>query len=110
MYSLVLVYAEFFGSLWLTVPHGAVGMAGSVPAVRVMRSDSSGLRRYGHHSVLLKRDVILTTGGFGEEDGQHCRMTNFHVLIKHSGCWKAGCVKKENTDKRWGEFSCWCQV
>ncbi|XP_065535107.1 tRNA wybutosine-synthesizing protein 4 isoform X1 [Lathamus discolor] len=87
----------------MTVPHGAVGMAGSVPAVRAMRSDTSGLRRYGHHSVLLKRDVILTTGGFGEEDGQHCRMRNFHVLIKHAGCWKAGCVKKENTDKRWDE-------
>ncbi|XP_033928599.1 tRNA wybutosine-synthesizing protein 4, partial [Melopsittacus undulatus] len=85
----------------MTVPHGAVEMAGSVPAVRAMCSDTSGLRRYGHHSVLLKRDVILTTGGFGEEDGQHCRMRNFHVLIKHAGCWKAGCVKKESTDKRW---------
>ncbi|KQL59759.1 hypothetical protein AAES_18296 [Amazona aestiva] len=82
------------------VPHGAVGVAGSVPAVRAMHSDTSGLRRYGHCSVLLKRDVILTTGGFGEEDGQHCRMRNFHVLIKHAGCWKAGCVKKE---KSWDE-------
>ncbi|KAM9019549.1 tRNA wybutosine-synthesizing protein 4 isoform 1-T1 [Ara ararauna] len=87
----------------MRVPHGAVGMAGSVPAVRAMHSDTSGLRRYGHRSVLLKRDVILTTGGFGEEDGQHCRMRNFHVLIKHAGCWKAGCVKKENTDKSWDE-------
>uniref|UniRef100_A0A8B9FPP4 tRNA wybutosine-synthesizing protein 4 n=1 Tax=Amazona collaria TaxID=241587 RepID=A0A8B9FPP4_9PSIT len=87
----------------MRVPHGAVGVAGSVPAVRAMHSDTSGLRRYGHCSVLLKRDVILTTGGFGEEDGQHCRMRNFHVLIKHAGCWKAGCVKKENTDESWDE-------
>ncbi|NXU25037.1 TYW4 protein, partial [Thalassarche chlororhynchos] len=90
----------------MTVPHrdGPVRMAGSTTAaVCAMRSEISGLRRYGHHSVLIKPNVILTTGGFGEEDGQHCRMRNFHVLIKHAGYWKAGCVKKENPDKRWDE-------
>uniref|UniRef100_A0A8C0BC04 tRNA wybutosine-synthesizing protein 4 n=1 Tax=Buteo japonicus TaxID=224669 RepID=A0A8C0BC04_9AVES len=56
--------------------------------VCAMHSEISGLRRYGHHSVLIKPNVILTTGGFGEEDGQHCRMRNFHVLIKHAGYWK----------------------
>ncbi|KFR09785.1 Leucine carboxyl methyltransferase 2, partial [Opisthocomus hoazin] len=87
----------------MTVPHrdGPVRMAGSITAaVCTMHSDISGLRRYGHHSVLIKPNVILTTGGFGEEDGQHCRMRSFHVLIKHAGYWKAGCVKKENPDKR----------
>ncbi|KFV46784.1 Leucine carboxyl methyltransferase 2, partial [Tyto alba] len=88
----------------MTVPHrdGPVRMAGSVTAaVCAMHSEIPGLRRYGHCSVLIKPNVILTTGGFGEEDGQHCRMRNFHVLIKHMGYWKAGFVKKENPDKRW---------
>lgn len=90
----------------MRVPHRdeTVRMAGSITAaVCAMHSEISGLRRYGHHSVLIKPNVILTTGGFGEEDGQHCRMRNFHVLIKHAGYWKAGCVKKENPDKRWAE-------
>ncbi|NXE15765.1 TYW4 protein, partial [Lophotis ruficrista] len=90
----------------MTVPHrdGPVRVAGSIPAaVCAMHSEISGLRRYGHHSVLIKPNVILTTGGFGEENGQHCRMRDFHVLIKHAGYWKAGCVKKENPDKRWDE-------
>ncbi|XP_027564729.1 tRNA wybutosine-synthesizing protein 4 isoform X2 [Neopelma chrysocephalum] len=89
----------------VTVPHRAapVGMAGSVPAAVCARlSGIPGLRRYGHRSVLIKPDVILTTGGFGEEDGQHCRLRNFHVLSKHAGCWKAGCVTKKHPDKRWG--------
>uniref|UniRef100_A0A8B9M035 tRNA wybutosine-synthesizing protein 4 n=1 Tax=Accipiter nisus TaxID=211598 RepID=A0A8B9M035_9AVES len=80
---------KFFVSLWLTVPHRdeTVRMAGSITAaVCAMHSEISGLRRYGHHSVLIKPNVILTTGGFGEEDGQHCRMRNFHVLIKHKWC------------------------
>ncbi|XP_037232933.1 tRNA wybutosine-synthesizing protein 4-like isoform X1 [Falco rusticolus] len=90
----------------MTVPHheGPVRMAGSITAaVCAMHSEVSGLRRYGHHSVLIKPNVVLTTGGFGEEDGQHCRMRNFHVLIKHAGYWKAGCVKKKNPDKKWDE-------
>ncbi|XP_035187137.1 tRNA wybutosine-synthesizing protein 4 [Oxyura jamaicensis] len=89
-----------------TVPHhhGPVKMVGSINAlVCEVHSETSGLRRYGHHSALIKPNVILTTGGFGEENGQHCRMRNFHVLIKHAGYWKAGCVKKENPDKRWDE-------
>ncbi|NXC44499.1 TYW4 protein, partial [Penelope pileata] len=90
----------------MTVPrhHDPVQMAGSISAlVCPVQSEISGLKRYGHHSALIKPNVILTTGGFGEEDGQHCRLRNFHVLIKHAGCWKAGCVKKENTDRRWDE-------
>ncbi|NWS63587.1 TYW4 protein, partial [Chunga burmeisteri] len=90
----------------MTVPHcdGPVRMAGSITAaVCAMHSEISGLRRYGHHSVLIKPNVILTTGGFGEEDGHHCRMRNFHVLIKHAGYWKAGYMKKEDPDKRWDE-------
>ncbi|XP_068864492.1 tRNA wybutosine-synthesizing protein 4 [Aphelocoma coerulescens] len=90
----------------VTVPlhAGPVGMAGSVPAAVCARlSGSPGLRRYGHHSVLIKPGVILTTGGFGEENGQHCRMRNFHVLSKLEGYWKAVCVTQNIPDKRWGE-------
>ncbi|KAM6301122.1 LOW QUALITY PROTEIN: tRNA wybutosine-synthesizing protein 4-like [Aegotheles albertisi] len=90
----------------MTVPghDGPVRSAGSVTAaVCAVHSEISGLGRYGHCSVLIKPNVILTTGGFGEEDGQHCHMRSFHMLIKHAGCWKAGCLKKENPDKRWDE-------
>ncbi|NXX75018.1 TYW4 protein, partial [Urocolius indicus] len=90
----------------MTVPPrvGCVRMAGSIPAaVCEGHSETPGLRRYGHRSVLIKPNVILTTGGFGEEDGRHCRMRHFHVLIKFAGYWKAGCVKNENPDTRWGE-------
>ncbi|KAM6293962.1 tRNA wybutosine-synthesizing protein 4-like [Aegotheles albertisi] len=90
----------------MTVPghDGPVRSAGSVTAALcAVHSEISGLGRYGHRSVLIKPNVILTTGGFGEEDGQHCCMRSFHMLIKHAGCWKAGCLKKENPDKRWDE-------
>ena len=79
-------------------------MAGSISALAcAVQSEVLGLRRYGHHSSVIKPNVILTTGGFGEENGHHCRMRNFHVLIKYAGSWKTKCVKKENPDKRWDE-------
>ncbi|NXL80319.1 TYW4 protein, partial [Leptocoma aspasia] len=90
----------------MTVPRhaGPVEMAGCVPAAVCARlSGVPGLRRYGHHSVLIKPHVILTTGGFGEEDGQHSRMRNFHVLSKHAGYWEAVCVTQNIPDKRQGE-------
>uniref|UniRef100_A0A8C3U4S7 tRNA wybutosine-synthesizing protein 4 n=1 Tax=Catharus ustulatus TaxID=91951 RepID=A0A8C3U4S7_CATUS len=77
----------------MTVPRhaGPVGMAGSVPAAVCARlSGIPGLRRYGHRSVLIKPNVVLTTGGFGEERGQHCRMRNFHVLSKHAAHYSTG--------------------
>ncbi|KAK2517563.1 Lcmt2 [Columba guinea] len=83
---------------------GPVRAAGAVAAAPcALPSETSGLRRYGHHSVLIEPNVILTTGGFGEEDGQHCRMRHFNVLIKRAGCWKAGRVKTEPSGERWGE-------
>ncbi|XP_010136296.1 PREDICTED: tRNA wybutosine-synthesizing protein 4, partial [Buceros rhinoceros silvestris] len=81
-----------------------VRVAGSVTAaVCAKHSEIPGLRRYGHHSALIKPNMILTTGGFGEEEGQHRRMRSFHVLIKHAGCWKAGSLKRRNPGKRWDE-------
>ncbi|XP_065601815.1 tRNA wybutosine-synthesizing protein 4 [Cyrtonyx montezumae] len=90
----------------MTVPHhrGPLRLAGSISALAcAVQSEVSGLRRYGHHSALIKPNVILTTGGFGEENGHHCRMRNVHVLIKCAGYWKARCVKKEKPDRRWDE-------
>ncbi|NXY86163.1 TYW4 protein, partial [Alcedo cyanopectus] len=81
---------------------GPVRMAGSVTAAACAPcSEIPGLRRYGHSSVLVKPKVILTTGGFGDERGRHCRLQDFHLLSKRSGCWKAGCVKKENPAESW---------
>ncbi|KFQ34358.1 Leucine carboxyl methyltransferase 2, partial [Merops nubicus] len=89
----------------MTAPRssGPARVAGSVTAAACTPpSEALGLRRYGHRSTLINPNVVLTTGGFGEEDGQHCRVRNFHVLIKQAGSWKAGCVRKENPDERWG--------
>ncbi|XP_071611394.1 tRNA wybutosine-synthesizing protein 4 isoform X2 [Heliangelus exortis] len=89
----------------MTAPDGAgpVRRTGSITAAACAApSGTLGLRRYGHRSVLLKPNMILTTGGFGEQDGQHCRLRSFHVLVKQAGHWKGSCLKKENMDGRWG--------
>uniref|UniRef100_A0A8C3S9F7 tRNA wybutosine-synthesizing protein 4 n=1 Tax=Chelydra serpentina TaxID=8475 RepID=A0A8C3S9F7_CHESE len=66
-------------------------VAGSISAsVCTIDSEIVGLRRYGHHSVLIKPHVVLTTGGFGEQDGRHCRLRDFHVLIRHEDNWRVG--------------------
>ncbi|KFU86766.1 Leucine carboxyl methyltransferase 2, partial [Chaetura pelagica] len=81
---------------------GPIRTAGSVPAAACAAQTATlGLRRYGHRSVLIRPNVILTTGGFGQEGGQHCRMRSFHVLAEHAGCWKAGCWREEDPDRRW---------
>ncbi|NWI57022.1 TYW4 protein, partial [Calyptomena viridis] len=83
---------------------GPVGVAGLVPAaVCAGLSGAPGLRRYGHRSVLIKPNVIVTTGGFGEEDGQHCRLRSFHVLSKRAGSWRAARVTERNPDTTGGE-------
>uniref|UniRef100_A0A674JVY8 tRNA wybutosine-synthesizing protein 4 n=1 Tax=Terrapene triunguis TaxID=2587831 RepID=A0A674JVY8_9SAUR len=63
-------------------------VAGSISAsVCTIDCEIAGLRRYGHHSVLIKPHVVLTTGGFGEQDGRHCRLRDFHVLRYQSESW-----------------------
>ncbi|XP_006883272.1 PREDICTED: leucine carboxyl methyltransferase 2 [Elephantulus edwardii] len=75
--------------------------AGVFP-VSVVTSDSQGsnLKRYGHASTLLSPGVILSAGGFGEQEGQHCRVSKFHLLLRHCdsewkgsqiGGWETGC-------------------
>ncbi|NXJ86824.1 TYW4 protein, partial [Trogon melanurus] len=95
-------WTPLFPSVTAPRRDGPVGTAGSVTAAAcATRPDAPGLRRYGHRSVLLKPNVVLTTGGFGEEDGQHCRVRDFHLLVKHGGGWKAAGVKKENPADGW---------
>ncbi|XP_039376282.1 tRNA wybutosine-synthesizing protein 4 isoform X4 [Mauremys reevesii] len=62
----------------------------------------AGLRRYGHHSVLIRPHVVLTTGGFGEQDGRHCRLRDFHVLIRHEDNWRVRSVRMEKSGNTWG--------
>ncbi|XP_043845136.1 tRNA wybutosine-synthesizing protein 4 [Dromiciops gliroides] len=51
------------------------------------------LKRFGHASALLGPDVILSTGGFGEHDGRHVRMSKCHVLFRQPGSrWNASHV------------------
>ncbi|XP_075437173.1 tRNA wybutosine-synthesizing protein 4-like, partial [Ascaphus truei] len=47
-----------------------------------------GIRRFRHRSCLLDSHLIITTGGFGEGDGKHQRLTDIHLLIREEECWK----------------------
>ncbi|XP_034615095.1 tRNA wybutosine-synthesizing protein 4 [Trachemys scripta elegans] len=78
-------------------------VAGSISAsVCSIDCEIAGLRRYGHHSVLIKPHVILTTGGFGEQDGRHHRLRDFHVLVRHEDNWRVGSVRMEKSGNAWG--------
>lgn len=77
--------------------------SGVIPA-RVVTSDSQGpdLKRYGHASVLLSPDVILSAGGFGEEEGRHCRVSKFHLLSRYCDFeWKGNQVCSWGTGAQW---------
>uniref|UniRef100_A0A8C8SI42 tRNA wybutosine-synthesizing protein 4 n=1 Tax=Pelusios castaneus TaxID=367368 RepID=A0A8C8SI42_9SAUR len=77
-------------------------IADSISAsVCTIDSEITGLKRYGHRSVLIKPHVVLTTGGFGEQDGRHCRLRDFHVLIRHKDNWRVGSVRLENPGNTW---------
>ncbi|XP_053167973.1 tRNA wybutosine-synthesizing protein 4 [Hemicordylus capensis] len=72
-----------------SAPH----FAGTV-AVSVCMTDLgvTGLRRYGHRSVLMAPHLVLTTGGFGDSSGRHCRLTELHALVKHEDAWRSHAV------------------
>ncbi|XP_015274463.1 PREDICTED: tRNA wybutosine-synthesizing protein 4 [Gekko japonicus] len=78
------------------------GFAGTV-AASVCTTDAgvTGLRRYGHRSMHMAPDVILTTGGFGDHGGRHCRLTDLHALIKHGGKWTNGNVCLAKSGEAW---------
>ncbi|KAM3836780.1 tRNA wybutosine-synthesizing protein 4 isoform 2-T2 [Vipera latastei] len=61
----------------------------------------AGLKRYGHCSVLLAPDVILTAGGFGDHAGRHCRLTELHMLVKHEDGWRGDKVRLAELGTAW---------
>ncbi|XP_029446751.1 tRNA wybutosine-synthesizing protein 4 [Rhinatrema bivittatum] len=76
-------------------------MCGTVPALLCPGSMEISLRRYGHHSVLIRPDVVVSTGGFGEKNGQHGRLRDIHVLVRHEGKWRNECMKIGEPDNGW---------
>lgn len=61
-----------------------------------------GLKRYGHASVLLSPGVILSAGGFGEQEGRHCRVSKFHMLLRYSDFeWKGNQIGSWGTGAQW---------
>ncbi|KAM8781395.1 tRNA wybutosine-synthesizing protein 4 [Rhynchonycteris naso] len=77
--------------------------SGILPA-NVVTSDiqSPHLKRYGHASVLLSPDIILSGGGFGEQDGRHCRMSKFHLLLRYCDLeWKGKQICSWGTEVQW---------
>ncbi|XP_060130111.1 tRNA wybutosine-synthesizing protein 4 isoform X2 [Zootoca vivipara] len=61
----------------------------------------SGLRRYGHRSVIIAPHVILTIGGFGDHGGRHCRLTELHALIKQKDAWQESSVTLAEPGDAW---------
>nr|XP_020013013.1 tRNA wybutosine-synthesizing protein 4 [Castor canadensis] len=71
---------------------------------RVVPGDSQGsnLKRYGHASVLLSPGIILSAGGFGEQEGRHCRVSKFHLLSRYCGLkWKGSQICSGGTGTQW---------
>nr|XP_005999146.1 PREDICTED: tRNA wybutosine-synthesizing protein 4 isoform X2 [Latimeria chalumnae] len=64
-------------------------------------SKVSGLRRYGHRSCLIKSNVVITTGGFGEQAGQHGRLKDLQLSVKSGAIWEHGPVTVEDTEQLW---------
>ncbi|XP_062833117.1 tRNA wybutosine-synthesizing protein 4 isoform X2 [Anolis carolinensis] len=62
-------------------PSREPAFAGTVSAsVIATEAGASSLRRFGHRSVLLAPQTVLTAGGFGDQEGRHCRLTQLHLL------------------------------
>ncbi|KAI5936758.1 tRNA wybutosine-synthesizing protein 4 [Manis javanica] len=77
--------------------------SGAFPAsvVTSARQDPD-LKRYGHASVLLSPEIILSTGGFGEEEGRHCRVSTFHLLSRYCDFkWKGSQIRNWGTGAPW---------
>ncbi|XP_077197122.1 tRNA wybutosine-synthesizing protein 4 isoform X2 [Paroedura picta] len=78
------------------------GFAGTVTTLACAADAGvTGLRRYGHRSVRITEDVILTTGGFGDNGGRHCRLTDMHALIKRGDKWTNGEVYLAESGGDW---------
>ncbi|KAL7982905.1 hypothetical protein Chor_013511 [Crotalus horridus] len=82
--------------------HCAPCFAGTVAASLCVAGGAvAGLKRYGHCSVLLTPDVILTAGGFGDHSGRHCRLTELHMLVKHEDGWRSDKVRLAKLGTAW---------
>ncbi|XP_008572238.1 PREDICTED: tRNA wybutosine-synthesizing protein 4 [Galeopterus variegatus] len=65
-------------------------------------SQSPNLKRYGHDSVLLSPGIILSAGGFGEQEGRHCRVSKFHLLSRYRDFeWKGSQICSWGTGAQW---------
>lgn len=53
--------------------------------------------------MLLAPDVILTTGGFGDHGGRHCRLTELHILLKQQDGWRSDKVRLAELEMSWGK-------
>ncbi|XP_059228648.1 tRNA wybutosine-synthesizing protein 4 [Mustela nigripes] len=95
--TLVFPPSEMFPRIDPASPSG-------VFSASVVTSDSKGpnLKRYGHASVLLNRNIILSAGGFGEQEGRHCRVSKFHLLSRYGDFeWKSNQICSCETGAQW---------
>ncbi|XP_036591563.1 tRNA wybutosine-synthesizing protein 4 [Trichosurus vulpecula] len=83
----------------LPQPVGTLPLVEPAPPAGVLSASVLGevegcdLRRFGHASAVLGPNVILSTGGFGEQEGRHARMSTCHVLFRQPGSrWNASHV------------------
>ncbi|XP_004623556.1 tRNA wybutosine-synthesizing protein 4 [Octodon degus] len=95
--SLVLPPSEAFPQVDPASPSAAF------PAKVVTNGcQSSNLKRYGHASVLLSPGFVLSAGGFGEQEGRHCRVSKLHLLSRYChGEWKSSQICTWGTGLQW---------
>ncbi|XP_007898284.2 tRNA wybutosine-synthesizing protein 4 [Callorhinchus milii] len=46
------------------------------------------LKRFAHSSALIAPHIVVTSGGFGERDGQHGRLRDVELMVKSASVWK----------------------
>ncbi|KAM6181886.1 tRNA wybutosine-synthesizing protein 4 [Erethizon dorsatum] len=94
---LVLPPSEAFSRVDPASPSG-------VFPVKVVTNGSQGsnLKRYGHASVLLSPGIVLSAGGFGEQEGRHCRVNKLHLFSRYCHDeWKSSQICSWGTGLQW---------
>ncbi|XP_069496661.1 tRNA wybutosine-synthesizing protein 4 isoform X2 [Ambystoma mexicanum] len=80
--------------------YGTPEISGTVPAIVCSTdSPSTGLRRFGHCSALVTKEVVLSTGGFGEKCGHHQRLRDINILVRREQEWVTDCQR--GSDAQW---------
>ncbi|XP_015336236.1 tRNA wybutosine-synthesizing protein 4 [Marmota marmota marmota] len=95
--TLVFPPAEVFPRVDPASPSGVLD-------ARIVTSDNQGstLKTFGHASVLLSPGIILSAGGFGEQERRHCRVNKFHLLSRNSDSeWKGFHIDSWGTGTQW---------